>query len=235
MMTMSKQLVFFGLTVLAVLLLSQNVAILYGQDAKQQPDNDPLVALSSTDSDVRAKAVVDLANERSARISNLLSLAEWHAEEQRGANMGVAAAAIRVLGNERAQEAIPFFVKHLTFIDTTKKLQLTTLHATTMESYYSQTFPCVGALIANGSPSVAPLLLQIESRDINATPSSNNEESMRRNPEAYEAECAKYVMLGVLGHDLALTCLRQRMETTTDEVTKLRLAAFEKLVEGPQQ
>ena len=115
-----------------------------------------IAQLRSADPNVRSKAsemILRLKEpDRQQIVSEIESLArEFVGERERA---GTAKSAIILLGDLQAQEAIPFLVDHLTFkvfYKQAKRLQ-------TLDDLY----PCAGALIKIGAPSIERLLERVE-------------------------------------------------------------------------
>lgn len=146
--------------ILSVFLFSGLFSVLldHPPDYRQEDIIKYLDQLRSSDPEVRSKAVTAILKSKS-QIKDRRSLVneieivarEFVGNEERA---GTAKTAIVLLGDLEAVESIPFLIEHLTF-----------------ETFYKQTkrpqsiddlYPCSGALIKIGMPSIDPLMAKVE-------------------------------------------------------------------------
>ncbi len=165
------------------------------------PGSDPLLLLQSPDAAQRDNALVFLLQGREDEKDKVQAIAEMFLKRsaQRRAKdqnspvdkmidqMGnpddqAAKDAVVLLGEFRSVRSIPFLIDHLTLRVFEKHLQ------TTMNLY-----PCVGALVDIGSPSLDPLLARVAQTD---------------DPET--ARLAAYVFVEVLGNRVAVDFIGDR-------------------------
>jgi hypothetical protein len=176
---------------------------------------DPVAAVASDDPATRNQALTSLESARSTRINALIEIARTNIDDpQRG--VFIAADAIHALGDERAIEAVPFLVEHLTFSPT---VNTNILHGPAGRGAGPyEVHPCMWALMSIGNPSLGPLIEAVE----------------RRDPvqDKYFAGCTAVVIFEVLGTTNSRAYLRGLMEATTDEVAKQRLAEVAKVLGG---
>jgi len=180
--------------------------------------SDPFLLLQSPDAAQRDNALVFLLQGREDEKDKVQAVAEMflkrsaqrRAKDQNSSvdkmidQMGNpddqgAKDAVILLGEFRSVPSIPFLIDHLTLRVFEKHLQ------TTMNLY-----PCVGALVEIGSPSLDPLLARVAQTD---------------DPET--TRLAAYVFVEVLGNPVAVDFIEDRRGKLTDPVARRRLKQLE--------
>ena len=158
-----------------------------------------LAELASDNMTVRESAAQGILLSRQREIASIERIVREFVRD--GTRKGTAKTAILLLGNLRSDQSVPLLVENLSF-----------------EVFYKDTkrpqppedlYPCVGALIRIGMPSVAPVLSRAESSD-----------------DQKISRCAGCVVQGVLGRKLAVAHVRERMEGLSDTAEHKRLEAL---------
>lgn len=161
---------------------------------------------NATDRDRAAKAIIE---ERRRVVTELQDIVKRHIADE-GERRKIAENAIRLLGELRADAAVPLLVENLTFEpEPGKPLKGKRLVAPW------ETYPCVGALIDIGLPALDPLLASI----------TTNEGPLRTGLTAV-------VIQKVLSDRVAFAYVQERLEQEQDEARRERLRAL--LLKWPQ-
>ncbi len=111
--------------------------------------------LSSEDATVREEAVQVVVSKHRQFAATMQELATLFLDDPE--KVGMAATAIRLLGEIRSDTSVPLLVNHLTFRVFYKETKRT--------QGPDDLYPCVGALIAIGLPSLDPLLKKVAATD----------------------------------------------------------------------
>jgi hypothetical protein len=156
-------------------------------------------SLHSENEAERESVAVHLVSERDATIGAIEATAKQFVTVDD--RKGIAKAAIRLLGELKAEQSVSVLVENLTFevfYQESKRLQIT-----------EDLFPCVGALIKIGIPSIQPVL---------------DKAKFSSDPKALLAATA--VVRGVLGDNLGKARLELELRTEPDQARHQRLSSM---------
>ena len=171
------------------------------------PGSDPLLLLQSPDAEQRDNATVLLLRDHENMEDKVQAVAEVFLKQSAQRRLKNPAAAnnqignqddhgaknaIGVLGEFRSTRSVPFLVDHLT-------LPVFDLHSENLGDAY----PCAGALVSIGSPSLDPLLVKVEQTD---------------DPETIKL--AAYVFVKTLGKDVGTCFIEDRRGKLRDTAAK---------------
>ena len=171
-----------------------------GQDAAESTG-----ALSSPDRYVREACARGILRRREQEIASVEGVLKDALRDE--TRKGTARTAIVLLGNLRADRSVPLLVENL-------DLEVYYLEANRPQPP-EDLYPCMGALIQIGMPSLAPVVARATSSD-----------------DKMVCRCAAWVVKGVLGKDLAMAYVRERLAQTADAAQKTRLEALLRNVEA---
>jgi len=177
--------------------------LLQSPDVMQRDSAVTFLSRSQEDEEDKVQAIAEMFLKRSAqrRAKDQNSSVDKMIDQLGNPDDQAAKDAVVLLGEFRSVRSIPFLIDHLTLTVYEKHLQ-TPLNL----------FPCAGALIDIGSPSLDPLLARVAQTD---------------DPET--ARLVAYVFVEVLGNPVAVDFIEDRRGKLTDPAARRRLKQLESI------
>lgn len=179
--------------------------------------NDLMGQLQSKKQETRKQATRHILEERRQLIQSLIALAEPQINDLESSQSKVSTAAmpsyldrvdatasiIVLIGQLHAEEAVPFLLKHLAFRDANQSVHDGLL----------KEFPCVGALVNIGTPSLEPLMQKLTETD------------------QVKVAFGGIILVKALGRNTAIAYVQERLNQQREPVQKQRLGRLLKYLQ----